>query len=187
MLVDPASEEQGRRYTALDPATKTLNDQYVAWLHSECIPVAAKGFYRSSDIFTKCVGGPDAHFSAQFNDAVAENNSTAVHFQAVWSEGVNVFRTSSDQVRAARRLSTQGVNRVVPGAGHYIQFDRPEAVVGAVLVALDELRAPSATAGASGTSALQNSASNVYRSLTDAVRFQYGCAPVDAPKKGSLQ
>jgi pimeloyl-ACP methyl ester carboxylesterase len=187
VLVDPVSEEQGRRYTALDLSTKTLNDRYVAWIHSECIPESASGFDRLSEIYKRCVGGPDPHFSAEFNDALANNVSTTVHFQAVWSEWANVFTTSSDQVRAARRtfgdmplivlsrapyglqpnetqtmrdaknhlwmelhddlarLSTRGVNRVVPGAGHYIQFDRPEAVVGAVFEVLGEIRAPSAT------------------------------------------
>jgi len=184
VLVDPVSEEQGRRYTALDLSTKTLNDQYVAWIHSECIPASAKGFDRSSEIYKRCVGGPDPHFSSEFNKALADNQSTAVHFQAVWSEWVHVFTTSSDQVRAARRtfggmplivlsrapfalqpnetqamrdaknrlwmelhddlarLSTRGVNRVVEGAGHYIQFDRPEAVVGAVFEVLRETQTP---------------------------------------------
>lgn len=186
VLVDPVSEEQGSRYTALDLSTKTLNDRYVAWIRSECIPGSATGFDRFSEIYKRCVGGPDPHFSAEFNDALANNVSTTVHFQAVWSEWVNVFTTSSDQVRAARRtfgdiplivlsrapyelqpnetrtmrdaknhlwmelhddlarLSIRGVNRVVPGGGHYIQFDRPEAVVGAVFEVLGEIRAPSA-------------------------------------------
>ena len=30
------------------------------------------------------------------------------------------------------RLSTKGVNRVVPDSGHYIQFDQPVAVIEAV-------------------------------------------------------
>jgi hypothetical protein len=30
------------------------------------------------------------------------------------------------------KLSTAGVNRVVDGANHYIQFDKPDAVVDAV-------------------------------------------------------
>lgn len=181
VLVDPVSEEQGRRYTALDLSTKTLNDQYVARIHDECIPASAKGFDRSSEVYKRCVGGPDPHFSAEFNQALADNQSTAVHFQAVWSEWANVFRTSSDQVRAAKRsfgdmplivlsrapfalqpnetqamrdaknqlwmelhdalasLSTRGVNRVVPGAGHYIQFDQPDAVIGAVSEVLGEI------------------------------------------------
>lgn len=189
VLVDPVSEEQGRRYTALDLSTKTLNDKYVAWIRSECIPAAAKGFDKSSEIYKRCVGDPDPHFSVEFNAAFADNESTAVHFQAVWSEWANVFRTSSDEVRAARRpfgamplivlsraptglqpnetqtmrdaknhlwmelhddlahLSSRGVNRIVPGTGHYIQFDRPEAVVAAVYEVLDQIRAPSAGGG----------------------------------------
>jgi pimeloyl-ACP methyl ester carboxylesterase len=30
------------------------------------------------------------------------------------------------------KLSTVGVNRIVPGANHYIQLDQPNAVAGAV-------------------------------------------------------
>jgi pimeloyl-ACP methyl ester carboxylesterase len=42
------------------------------------------------------------------------------------------------------RLSTNGVNRVVPGANHYIQLDKPQAVVDAVAeaVAAARLRRP---------------------------------------------
>lgn len=29
-------------------------------------------------------------------------------------------------------LSTRGVNEIIPGAGHYIQFDRPRAVIDAI-------------------------------------------------------
>jgi pimeloyl-ACP methyl ester carboxylesterase len=29
-------------------------------------------------------------------------------------------------------LSTSGENRLVPGSGHYVQFDKPQAVVDAV-------------------------------------------------------
>jgi pimeloyl-ACP methyl ester carboxylesterase len=197
VLVDPVSEEQGRRYMALDVSTKTLNDRYVEWIYRECIPAAAMGFDRMSDIFKRCVGGPDPHFSAAFNDALAENESTAAHFQAVWSEWTNVFTTSSDQVRSARRgfgrmplvvlsrapfglqsnetrkmrdaknrlwmelhddlahLSARGVNRVIPGAGHYIQFDRPAAVVGAVFEVLDEIAIPSSEASGSRPKALE--------------------------------
>ena len=182
VLVDPVSEDQGRRYTALDISTKTLNDAYVARIHNECIPAAAQGFDRLSEIYKRCVDGPGPHFSAEFNEALADNRSRAVHFQAVWSEWVNVFTTSSDQVRAARRtfgdmplivlsrtpfalqpnetqamrdaknnlwmelhddlarLSSRGVNRVVAGAGHAIQFDRPEAVIGAVFEVLDQVQ-----------------------------------------------
>ncbi len=177
---DAVSEEQGRAYTRLDGTTKTLNDRYVEWLRTQCIPAAITGFDKGSSIYKRCVGEADSRFSAEFNEALAANQSTAVHFQAVWSEWANVFTTSSDQVRAARRsfgnmpiivlsrapfalqpnetqqmrdaksrlwmelhddlarLSTRGVNRVVSGAGHYIQFDQPDGVVEAVFEVLDQ-------------------------------------------------
>jgi pimeloyl-ACP methyl ester carboxylesterase len=180
VLVDPVSEEQGRRYTLLDISTKTLNDRYVESLRSECIPAAVRGFEKGSPIYKRCVGEPDARFSDQFSQALAANQSTAVHFQAVWSEWANVFTTSSDQVRAVKRsfgnmplivlsrapfalepnetqemrdaknrlwmelhddiarLSARGINRVVSGAGHYIQFDQPNAVIEAVFEVLNQ-------------------------------------------------
>ena len=36
------------------------------------------------------------------------------------------------------KLSKAGVNRVVPGANHYIQLDKPDVVVDAVLEILSE-------------------------------------------------
>ena len=41
------------------------------------------------------------------------------------------------------RLSTVGVNRVVPGANHYIQLDKPDAVVNAVSEVLAAVKSKS--------------------------------------------
>ena len=189
VLVDPVSEEQGRRFSQLDITTKALNAKYVEWLRTDCIPAATQGFDASSPLYRRCVGEPDSRFSPAFNEALAANGSTAVHFQTVWSEWVNVFTTSSDEVRAAKRtygdmplivlsrapfalqpgetqemrdaknrlwmelhddlarLSTRGVNQVVPGAGHYIQFDQPDAVVRAVVEVLEQTEASVHTPG----------------------------------------
>lgn len=38
-------------------------------------------------------------------------------------------------------LSTRGVNEIVPGAGHYIQFDKPGAVIDAIQQVIDTVRA----------------------------------------------
>ncbi len=43
--------------------------------------------------------------------------------------------------------STRGVNRTVPGSGHFIQWDRPEVVVDSILEVLAETRAPTPPAG----------------------------------------
>ena len=37
-------------------------------------------------------------------------------------------------------LSTRGSNTVVPGTGHYIQYDQPQAVIDAVTRAVTEIR-----------------------------------------------
>lgn len=44
-----------------------------------------------------------------------------------------------DEIAAS---STRGVNRVVPGAGHYIQLEKPDTVIGAVYQVLDHIAAP---------------------------------------------
>lgn len=103
VLVDPVSEDQRLRYATLDPSTRTANDKYVEQIRNDCIPAAAKGFDKTSELYKQCVGDPDSRFSANFNDTAAANESTEAHFRAVWSEWVNVFDTSSDQVRSARR------------------------------------------------------------------------------------
>jgi len=171
VLVDPVSEEQGRRYHTLDPTTLTADTELVNYLHDQCIPAAAKGFERGSELMKKCVGEPDKHFGDALNVAVMASFARPQRQRAVWSEWVNVFSLSSDQVRAAKRnygemplivltripqpqgspeirdakirlwselhddlarLSTKGVDRVVPDSGHYIQFDQPVAVIDAV-------------------------------------------------------
>jgi pimeloyl-ACP methyl ester carboxylesterase len=38
-------------------------------------------------------------------------------------------------------LSTRGVNEIVPGAGHYIQFDKPGAAIDAIQQVIDTVRA----------------------------------------------
>ena len=183
VLVDPVSEGQGLGFYKLDPETKAQNAEYVAAIHDECIPAAAKGFDTGSDAYKFCVGGADPHYSAAFNESFAANKSSVVHFQAVWSEWINVFTTSSDQVRAAKlnygdmplivlsrapfallpnetqamrdaknalwmklhdeiaASSTRGVNRVVPGAGHFIQLEKPDAVIEAINEVLDQVSA----------------------------------------------
>ena len=49
------------------------------------------------------------------------------------------WRAGHDRIAA---LSTRGVNTVVPGARHYIQIDRPEAVVEAVRGVVEAARSP---------------------------------------------
>ena len=47
------------------------------------------------------------------------------------------WRAGHDRIAA---LSTRGINTIVPGARHYIQIDRPEAVVTAVRRVVDAAR-----------------------------------------------
>jgi hypothetical protein len=37
-------------------------------------------------------------------------------------------------------LSSRGSNTVVPGSGHYIQFDQPQAVIDAVMRGIAQIR-----------------------------------------------
>lgn len=182
VLVDPVSDEQARRYNALDPSMTKQNAAFVENIRTQCLPAAHKGFVKGSKLFKQCVDQPDPHFSDAFNDAFVANHSTPKYFQAAWSEWANVFSVSSNQVRAARcsygdmplvvlsrapfplqphetqamrdaknylwvelhddiaSLSTRGVNEIVPGTGHYIQFDRPASVIDAVRHVVWEIR-----------------------------------------------
>ena len=48
-----------------------------------------------------------------------------------------VWNTMHDEMAA---LSTRGVNRVVPGASHYIQYEQPAVVIAAVQEVLEAVR-----------------------------------------------
>ncbi|MGH8182798.1 MAG: alpha/beta hydrolase [Rhodanobacteraceae bacterium] len=174
VLVDPVSDEQGRRYNALDPTMTKENATFVASLRTRCIPAARKDYVGEPKLFERCVGKPDPHFSKAFNRAFLANHSTVKYMQAAWLEWTNVFSVSADQALAARcsygdmplivlsrapfpllphetqamrdaknylwvelhddiaSVSTRGVNEIVPGAGHYIQFDKPQTVIDAI-------------------------------------------------------
>lgn len=189
VLVDPVSDEQGRRYNALDPSMTKQNAAFVESIRTECVPAAQKGLVKGSKLFKQCVDQPDPRFSEAFNEAFVTNHSTAKYFQAAWSEWANVFSVSSDEVRAARcdygdmplivlsrapfallphetqalrdaknylwvelhddiaSLSMRGVNEIIPGTGHYIQFDKPEVVINAVRHVVWETREPRTTSG----------------------------------------
>jgi len=174
VLVDPVSEYQGERYGELDPSTKTAHDAFVESLRTECIPAAQRNYSDAEALRARCVGTPDTRFSAAFNAAFIANHSTERYMQAAWSEWVNVFAASSEQVRNSRRdlgatplivltrapgaplasvppekrgkknalwlslhdqiagWSTRSSHEVVANASHYIQFDRPDAVINAI-------------------------------------------------------
>lgn len=192
VLVDPVSEEQGPRYFKLDPTMHAQNDAFVESIRTDCLPAAIKGFDPESELFKKCVGVPDPHFSDAFNRAWLANTARPERFQAELSEWHNVFTTSSDQARASKRsfgdmplivltrapfprgaketqevrdtknhlwmelhnnlarLSSGGVNEVVPGAGHFIQLDRPSAVISAIQRVITAAAGTSAKANSDG-------------------------------------
>ena len=50
-----------------------------------------------------------------------------------------MWETLHDEIAAE---STRGVNRIVPGTGHFIQWDRPQVVVDAILEVLAQTREP---------------------------------------------
>ena len=182
VLVDPVSEHQGRRFTQLDPQTKVLNDRYVAGIFGNCIPGAVSNFANRPELKRECVGTPNPLESSAYNEAFLANRSRPEYFEAMWSENINVFTTSSDEMSEAPQslgdlplliltrapfplgqnetqemrtaknqlwvdmhdemaaLSSRGENRVVDGASHYIQIDRPEVVIDAVLEVLATVR-----------------------------------------------
>ena len=103
VLVDPVSEFQGQRYTELDPSTKTANDAFVESLRTDCIPASRDNYAGAEPLRTRCVGTPDDRFSPAFNTAFLSNHSTERYMQAAWSEWVNVFDATSEQMRRAPR------------------------------------------------------------------------------------
>jgi len=59
-------------------------------------------------------------------------------FTAEQSAAINrAWKTGHDRLAA---LSTHGSNTVVPGSGHYIHYDQPQAVIDAVKRAITEIR-----------------------------------------------
>jgi hypothetical protein len=59
-------------------------------------------------------------------------------FTAEQSAAMNqAWKAGHDRLAA---LSTHGSNTVVPGSGHYIQYDQPQAVIDAVKRAVTEIR-----------------------------------------------
>jgi len=71
-------------------------------------------------ILTHGEDDPNPHLTPSQNAAV----------QQAWRDG-------HDRLAA---LSTRGSNTVVPGSGHYIQMDRPKAVLKAILKVVEEVR-----------------------------------------------
>ena len=55
-----------------------------------------------------------------------------------------MWETMHDEIAAE---STRGVNYIVPGAGHFIQWDKPQVVVDAILKVLAETRQQAPTSG----------------------------------------
>ena len=57
---------------------------------------------------------------------------------AAWPQHEAVWMRGHDAVAA---LSSRGVNRVIPDAGHYIQMDRPDVVIATVIEVVEAARA----------------------------------------------
>jgi pimeloyl-ACP methyl ester carboxylesterase len=58
---------------------------------------------------------------------------------AAWPQHAAVWTRGHDEVAA---LSSRGVNRIVPDAGHYIQTDRPDVVIATVIEVVEAARGP---------------------------------------------
>lgn len=109
VLVDPSHEDQREGYRKLDPEKRTFEQWDVYAVEPslerrrECIAAADAGFVPGTDMYKKC-GFP------QYPQLSPEIQAATVAFQmqpgfqrAQLSEEENIFRASSQQLRAARR------------------------------------------------------------------------------------
>ncbi|MBK6434944.1 MAG: alpha/beta hydrolase [Rhodanobacteraceae bacterium] len=108
VLVDPSHEDWVRRVWALTP-TQLTYEQYVAegfepmWRDErECLRAATLGFVEGSELYKKCVPGPDPRFSDAVNAAYHKIYLSPAIYQAALTEDENLHFESSDQLRMAR-------------------------------------------------------------------------------------
>ncbi|HSM10834.1 MAG TPA: alpha/beta hydrolase, partial [Lysobacter sp.] len=109
VLVDPSHEDQREGYRKLDPEKRT-SEQWDAYavepslkLRRECVSAADSGFTPGTDIHKKCSFPQYPQLSAEIQAATARFQLRRGFQQAQLSEEENIFRASSEQVRAARR------------------------------------------------------------------------------------
>ncbi len=102
VLVDPSHEDLGIRIWQLEPNFET---QYVPYMQSlqECLRVRAEGLVLGSDLFTRCIGKAEPRFSDSINASDMRLRGRSAHVRAWISEQQNIWFTSGDQVRQARR------------------------------------------------------------------------------------
>ncbi|MFO0762511.1 MAG: alpha/beta hydrolase [Byssovorax sp.] len=160
VLVDPSHPDQVRRLAAVGapprppPSRRQKLAAALPWagLSRWILPPSTLPDLLPAD----AIAAVRAHESTSFNAVLAE--STA--FEAILAEagalrdfGARPLRVLSAERPAGRavaekqamhaeqsRWSSRGEHRVVEGAGHVIQLDRPEAVIAAVRAVVEEVR-----------------------------------------------
>jgi pimeloyl-ACP methyl ester carboxylesterase len=153
VLVDASLEHQTARISAVSPYMKKLQEAQMAALHG-CLEAKKHGeLTPGSAVLARCAGAPgeplvnlmdtmDALSSAQLERARISYGSMPM---IVLTHGVpeSLGGTPRDETAAINALwgrmqdeqaalSSASEHRVVEGAGHFIQNDKPEAVIDAV-------------------------------------------------------
>jgi pimeloyl-ACP methyl ester carboxylesterase len=102
VLLDPSHEDMSRGFALNGPGARTKWDAYVVDERA-CVTTAKSGFVKGSERFKTCVPPDDDQFSPAINAALMQLRESPAFQQAMLWEKENVYDTSADQVRAARR------------------------------------------------------------------------------------
>ena len=103
VFVDPSHEDLARRAWALSPERKAANARYNLFLQ-ECLAATPEMFIEGSTLKEGCATPPNAaRFSDEIN-AMESARDLRYDVRYAWiSEQLNVWTTSADMLRAARR------------------------------------------------------------------------------------
>lgn len=102
VLVDPSHEDLGIRIWQLEPNFET---QYLPYMQSlkECQTIRVEELVLGSELFNRCIGKAEPRFSDPINISDMKLRGSSAHIRAWISEQQNIWFTSGDQVRQARR------------------------------------------------------------------------------------
>ena len=176
VLVEAQHEDELLRLDRITHGKLSLMNASILDSYRKCTNAAMLGFQPPAEPFSACVGRPYKFAKGSFSDAYTHQFQQPAYWQAASSEMDHLYKTSSDQLRSARKplgdlpiaclirsespyaapggsptkmnkaaereneamqrevasLSKRGDCKVVPGAGHDIAIDRPQAVIHAI-------------------------------------------------------
>jgi pimeloyl-ACP methyl ester carboxylesterase len=172
VLVDPSGDGQLERFYAVIPKMKQLNEStFMAQANLNCVSRLREAPARPDDPFAQQCGGNDADVieatRSEIEQMAGASTEQLVASRRSYGDMPLIVLTRTDyeagmppdfttQDRDAMRsvweamhaemaaLSSKGEHRFIPGAGHYIQRDAPQAVVDAVTDVVAEARGTSA-------------------------------------------